>query len=84
MLKKFAMLENKLVKNPIVPVSKINKDVESTTVNKTYFKQIVRSLLYLTVKRSDIMFSVSLINRYMSKPTKMYLQATKRILRYLK
>ena len=83
-LKKFAMSESKLVQSPIVPGSKINKDVEGTTVHDTYFKQIVGSLLYLTATRPDIMLSVSLISRYMSKPTKMHLQAAKRILRYLK
>lgn len=83
-LKKFAMSESKPVQSPIVPGSKLNKDVEGTAVDDTYFKQIVGNLLYLTATRPDIMFSVSLISRYMSKPTEMHLQAAKRILRYLK
>lgn len=78
------MLGSKHVKSPIVPSSKISKDVEGTTMNETYFKQIVRSLLYLTSTQFNIMFSVSLTSRYMSKPTKMHLQAAKRILMYLK
>ncbi|RDX88108.1 hypothetical protein CR513_30336, partial [Mucuna pruriens] len=71
-LKKFSMSENKPVKSPIVPGSKIDKDVD----DDTYFKQIVGNLLYLTATQPDIM--------YMSKPTELHLQVAKRILQYLK
>jgi hypothetical protein len=83
-LKKFTMSESKPVNSPIVPGFKINRDVNGVAVDDTYFKQIVGSLMYLTATRPDIMFSVSLISRYMSKPTELHLQAAKRILRYLK
>ena len=39
--------------------------------------------MYLTATRPDIMFSVSLISRYMENPTEIHLLAAKRILRYL-
>ncbi|GAU48606.1 hypothetical protein TSUD_327180 [Trifolium subterraneum] len=71
-------------KGPIVPGFKINRDVNGVAVDDTYFKQIVGSLMYLTATRPDIMFSVSIISRYMSKPTELHLQAAKRILRYVK
>ncbi|XP_045791716.1 uncharacterized mitochondrial protein AtMg00810-like [Trifolium pratense] len=83
-LKKFTMSESKPVNCPIVPGSKINRDVNGAAVDDTYFKKIVGCLMYLTATRPDIMFSVSLISRYMSKPTELHLQAAKRILRYLK
>jgi len=56
-LKKFVVSESKHVQSPIVSGSKINKDMEGTTVDDTYFKQIVGSLLYLTTTRPYIMFS---------------------------
>ena len=40
--------------------------------------------MYLTATRPDLMFAVSLISRYMAKPTELNLTAAKRILRYLK
>ena len=40
--------------------------------------------MYLTATRPDLMYSVSLISRYMGKPTEMHMAAAKRILRYLK
>ncbi|RDX89830.1 hypothetical protein CR513_28385, partial [Mucuna pruriens] len=58
----------------------INKDVDGTTVDNTYFKQIVGSLMYLTAK-GQILCIVNLISKYMSKPTELHLQAAKRILR---
>lgn len=39
--------------------------------------------MYLTTTIHDIMYSVSLISRYMENPIEMHLMATKRILRYL-
>ncbi|KAM1060623.1 hypothetical protein COP2_025816 [Malus domestica] len=40
--------------------------------------------MYLTVTRPDMAFIVSLISRYMERPTEMYLQAAKIALRYVK
>ncbi|XP_068490452.1 secreted RxLR effector protein 161-like [Phaseolus vulgaris] len=77
------MSDSKPVTNPIVPGFKISRDTNGAEVDDTYYKQIVGSLMYLTTIRPNIMFSVSLISRYMSKPTELHLQAAKRILRYL-
>nr|KYP51590.1 Retrovirus-related Pol polyprotein from transposon TNT 1-94 [Cajanus cajan]KYP57682.1 Retrovirus-related Pol polyprotein from transposon TNT 1-94 [Cajanus cajan] len=41
------------------------------------------SLMYLTTTIPDIMYSISLISRYMENPIEMHLLAAKRILRYL-
>ena len=40
--------------------------------------------MYLTTTRLDMMVVVSLISRYMENPTKLHLQAAKRVQRYLK
>ena len=62
---------------------KLNKDHEGKKVDSTLYKQIVGSLMYLTVTRPDIMYSMSLISRYMENPTEIHLLVAKRILRYL-
>jgi len=83
-LKRFGMEKSKAVMNPIVPGFKTDKIGEGKKINETYYKQIVGSLMYITTTRPDIMFGVSFISRFMASPTEVYLQAAKRILRYLK
>ena len=50
----------------------------------TQYKQMVGSLMYLSVTRSDLMFVVSLVSRYMQRPTSLHMQAINRVLRYVK
>ena len=45
---------------------------------------MIGSLLYLTVSRPDIMFSVCMCARFQANPKEAHLVAVKRILRYLK
>lgn len=83
-LERFGMSNSNSVKNPIVPGIKLSKNGGGTAVDSTRFKQVVGSLMYLTATRPDLMFSVSLISRYMERPTQLHLHVAKRILRYLK
>lgn len=83
-LQRFGMDKSNYVHNPIVPGCKLVKDENGVKVDKTYFKQIVGSLMYLTATRPDMMYVVSLISRYMENPTELHLQVAKRVLRYLK
>ncbi|KAA0061434.1 putative mitochondrial protein [Cucumis melo var. makuwa] len=50
----------------------------------TMYRQLVGSLIYLTLTRPDISYSVGVVSRYMSKPKKPHLEAVRRILRYLR
>ena len=84
MLQRFGMDKSNSVQTPIVPGVKLTKDDTGAKVDKTYYKQIVGSLMYLTSTRPDMMFVVNLISRYMENPTELHLLAAKRVLRYLK
>ncbi|GAA0168387.1 transmembrane signal receptor [Lithospermum erythrorhizon] len=84
MLRKFGLMECNSVNNPIAPTVKIDKDPQGNAVDKTLFKQIVGSLMYLTATRPDLIFVTSLISRYMDKPTEMHMQVAKIALRYVK
>ncbi|CAL9019313.1 unnamed protein product, partial [Prunus brigantina] len=61
------------VQNPIVPCCKLTKDEEGVRVDNILYKQIVGSLMYLSTTRPNMMFVVSLINRFMEAPTKHHL-----------
>ncbi|XP_058771914.1 uncharacterized mitochondrial protein AtMg00810-like [Vicia villosa] len=80
-LKKFGMDKSKLVLNPNVLEVKIDKNDTGVTVDGSMFKQLVGSLIYLTTTRPDLMYAVSVVSRYMEKPTEMHLMKAKRILR---
>src|SRR4051812_39105513 len=82
-LKKFGMEASNPVLNPMTPGVKLHKDNEGVTVNNSLFKQLVGSMVYLTTTRPDIMYTVSMVSRYMDKPTELHLMKTKRLLRYL-
>ena len=83
-LRRFRMEDNKEVKNSIIRGCKLDKDIEGVLLNETYYKQIVGSLMYLTTSRPYLMFVVSLLSRYISRPTDMHLQVAKRVMRYIK
>jgi hypothetical protein len=83
-LERFNMGQCNSVKNPIVPGFKLTKDEGGVQVDSTLYKQMVGSFMYLTATRSDLMFVVSLISRYMEHPIESHLMAAKRILRYVK
>ena len=76
------MLHCNAVVNPIVPGCKLKLE-EGEPMNETLFKSLVGSLMYITNTRPDIQFVVSYISQFVSKPTKVYFAAAKRVLRYL-
>ena len=53
--------------------------------NPTSYRELVGSLIYLmTGTRPDISFIVTLLSRFMNKPTKMHMQLARGVLKYLK
>lgn len=82
-LKRFGMENCNAVCNPMVPGSKLDMDDGGECIDQTFYKQIIGSLIYITMTRPDLQFVVSLLSRFMAKPTQLHLQAAKRVLRYL-
>ena len=72
-LKRFGMQESNPVSNPIVPGFKACRDDDGITMDETYNKKIVGSLMYLTATCPNMTFCVSLISRRMGKPTELHL-----------
>ncbi|KAL6325938.1 hypothetical protein AAG906_038429 [Vitis piasezkii] len=84
LLKRFNMEEAKTMKTPMSSSIKLDMDEKGKPINSTMYGGIIGSLLYLTVSRPDIMYSVCLCARFQSCPKESHLSAVKRILRYLK
>ncbi|CAL9028013.1 unnamed protein product [Prunus brigantina] len=78
------MLECKPISTPMEPNVKMcayeGKDLEDATM----YRQLVGSLIYLTLTRPDISYAVGVMSRYMQNPKKSHLDAVRRILRYVK
>ena len=67
----------------ISPIIKLDKKEKENDVNQKLYRGMIRSLLYLTTSRPDIMFCVCLCARFQACPKESHLIALKRIFRYL-
>jgi len=84
LIKRFGMESTKPIDTPISPSTRLVEDDRSPSVEEKLYRGMIRSLLYLTASRPDIVFSVGLSARFQSNPKETHLKAVKRILRYLK
>ena len=80
---KHGMSGCKTVSTPLVSNEKFIKEDGSDKVEASKYRSLIGSLLYLTATRPDLMFSASLLSRYMENPTQQHLTAAKRVLRYV-
>ncbi|GKA64884.1 retrovirus-related pol polyprotein from transposon TNT 1-94, partial [Tanacetum coccineum] len=69
---------------PMVEKSKLDEDLQGTPIDATLYRGMIGFLMYLTSSRPDLIYAVCLCARYQENPTKKYLNAVKRIFRYLK
>ncbi|XP_071700028.1 uncharacterized mitochondrial protein AtMg00810-like [Rutidosis leptorrhynchoides] len=84
LLKKFGMLDCKPIATPLEPNFKVCAHEGKDLKDATMYRQLVGSLIYLTLTRPDIAFAVSVMSRYMQSPKKSHLDIVRRILRYVK
>ena len=80
LLKRFKMDEYKPIKTPMPSNRHLDLDEGGKTVDHTLYFSMIGNLLYLTVCRSDIMFSVCMCARFQANPKETHLIAIKRIL----
>ena len=79
MLFKFGMTEFKSFSTPLDKNVKLCRD-SGKAVDPTRFRQIVGSLIYLTITQPDLSYPVGLISHFMSQPKAEHLQCAQRIL----
>ena len=83
MLSKFGHDDCKPVSIPLATGEKLKKVDGSELANEGFYRKLVGSLLYLTATRLDLMYTASLLSRFMNGPTKIHIEAAKRVLRYV-
>ncbi|GKF24061.1 hypothetical protein Tco_0076383 [Tanacetum coccineum] len=83
-LKKFDFATVKTASTLIETNKALLKDEEADDVDVHLYRSMIRSLMYLTTSRPDIMFAVCACARFQVTPKVSHLYAVKRIFRYLK
>jgi len=63
---------------------KLSLDDASGKVEASTYKSLIRSLLYLTTIKPDIILVASLLSKFMPYPSQAHYHATKRVLRYIR
>ncbi|KAF7833216.1 putative mitochondrial protein [Senna tora] len=83
LLHKFGMLDCKPIATPMEVNAKLCSAEGKNLEDVTMYRQLVGSLIYLTLTRPDITY-VGVVSRFMQSPKKPHLEAVRRILRYVK
>jgi hypothetical protein len=64
MIKKFGMDEAKLIRTPMGTNGNLDCDASGNMVDQKLYRSTIRSLLYVTTSRPDVMFSVCMCARF--------------------
>jgi len=83
-LKKFHMEDCKAMATPMNPNESLSKEDNRDKVEEGYFRSMIGCLMYLTATRLDILFTASILSRYMHCASVMHFKAAKRVIRCIK
>ncbi|XP_052627582.1 uncharacterized mitochondrial protein AtMg00810-like [Lactuca sativa] len=84
LLEKFGLTNSTKLRVPMATDIKLTPSLDKPSVDQTLDRSMIGPLLYLTISRPDIMFSVSNCVRYLSNTREPHFTAVKNIFRYLK
>ena len=82
LLVRFGM-QNCKVAPPMNANEKLQQEDVTEAADASYYRSLICGLNYLTHTHPDIMYSVSVLSRYMHSPTMQHLGAAKRVLGYV-
>ncbi|XXG61103.1 hypothetical protein AAC387_Pa04g2840 [Persea americana] len=71
------------VDTPVELNVKLSRAEGDLLSDPTSYRQLVGSLIYLTITRPDISYAVNLMSQFMTAPRHLHLAAVRRIIRYL-
>jgi len=83
LIHRFGMENAKHMATPMSTGCYLDKDETSQSIDIKKYRGMIRSLLYLSASRPDIMFSVCMCARFQSNPKESHLSVVKRIIRCL-
>ncbi|XP_062118932.1 uncharacterized mitochondrial protein AtMg00810-like [Humulus lupulus] len=77
-------LGSKASSTPMEPNLKLSNDIGELLPYATSYRSLIGKLLYLTITRPDICIAVNRLSQFLSEPRLPHLQATQKVLQYLK
>lgn len=78
-LERFKIEKCNSVRNLIVRGVKLVKDDLSEKADACLYKQMVGCLMYMAATRPDLMYVISLVGRFMGRPSEQHMQTVKRV-----
>ena len=83
LIKEYGMENAKPLQLPMDPNIKLTPTTGDVLFSPTSYQRLLGKLIYLTITRPDISFTVQLLNQHTQHPTTIHMQCAKRLLRYL-
>nr|GEV17906.1 retrovirus-related Pol polyprotein from transposon TNT 1-94 [Tanacetum cinerariifolium] len=83
-LHKHGMEIGQSISTPMATKNKLDADLSGNPIDQTVYRSKIRSLMYLTSSRPNIVQAVCYCARYQSRPIEKHLKEVKRIFRYLR
>ncbi|XP_071688419.1 uncharacterized mitochondrial protein AtMg00810-like [Rutidosis leptorrhynchoides] len=83
LLKKNGVLNCRPYKLPLDPNIKLQADLGTPLKDPELYRRLIGKLIYLTITRPAICYSVQLLSQFMQSPTSVHHQAAIHLLRYL-
>ena len=83
LVKRFSLDSKKYASTPMSSSVKLSSNPAGVEVDRTLYKSMISSLLYLTTSTPDIAFSVGVCARFQVAPKESHLTAIKRIICYV-
>lgn len=84
LLEEYGFLDCKPALTPIEQKHDLGSSSAPAVSDVLYYRRLIGKLLYLTVTRPDIAYTIHVLSQFVNQPTDDHLRAAHRVLRYLK
>ena len=79
----FGMIRRKPTATPLDRNLQLDVGFDIEECEPTHYRRLVESLIYLTITRPDLSYSVGLLSQFMQTPRNIHLDYAKQVLSYV-